>query len=619
MTPTRPPRRFGSAALLLGGLAVFTGAHLFAYLLRFEFDVPPWYWPAFVLRTLPFVAAIKLAAFYLCGVQRILSAYVGISDLFRILRATVVGSAALAAGNWLLLRPLQAPRTVLILDGLLTFLAVAGAFATIRALRERRHRGGHASAEPVFIVGAGDAGDMLLRELQRSAGVKVIGFLDDEPSKRGRVLRGVAVLGGVDRAGELAEARDVRRAFVAIPSASGPALRRVVNTLLEAGLAIKVLPPQGKLSLTTGFIPQLRDVAVEDLLRRDPVALDMAGLAGLLGGKVVLVTGAAGSIGSELCRQVLSFKPSRLVAVDCAETPLHTLALELRTRAAPETLAFELADVTRRERVDALIASVKPQVVFHAAALKHVPLLEEHPREAVRVNLGGTRNVAEAASAAGVEAFVLISTDKAVNPTSVMGSTKRLAELLLGHLSRGGTSTRFVSVRFGNVLGSNGSVLPVFREQLARGGPLTVTHPDMRRYFMTIPEAVQLVLQAALLGASGDVLVLDMGEPVKIVDLAEDLIRLSGLVPGVDVKVEFTGMRPGEKLFEELRLTGEDILPTPHAKIFRLRAGGELPVTEAELRSLEVSSADGLPSSEVAAGVRRLVPSPGSPPAPAAS
>lgn len=609
MTPPRPPRRFGSIGLLLGGLAVFAGSHLLAYLLRFEFDVPEWYWPGFVLRALPVVALVKLAAFYACGVQRILSAYVGISDLFRILRATALATGALAVGNFLFLRPLQAPRTVIILDGLLTFLAVAGAFAGIRALRERRHRGrhGHASAEPVFIVGAGDAGDMLLRELQRSAGVKVVGFLDDEASKKGRVLRGVHVLGRIEDAGDLAEARDVRRAFVAIPSASGAELRRVVNTLLEAGLAIKVLPPQGKLSLTTGFIPQLRDVAVEDLLRREPVALDMAGLAGLLGGKTVLVTGAAGSIGSELCRQVLSFKPAALVCADISETPLHALALELRAKVAPEILRFELADVTRRERVDQLMAAHKPQVVFHAAALKHVPLLEEHPREAVRVNLGGTRNVAEAASAAGAEAFVLISTDKAVNPSSVMGSTKRLAEMLLGHLSRSGGPTRFVSVRFGNVLGSNGSVLPVFREQLARGGPLTVTHPDMRRYFMTIPEAVQLVLQAALLGTGGDVLVLDMGEPVKIVDLAEDLIRLSGLVPGVDVKVEFTGMRPGEKLFEELRLTGEDILPTPHAKIFRLRAGGAPPVGEGELRGLEASAGDGLGSADLAGRVRKLV------------
>jgi FlaA1/EpsC-like NDP-sugar epimerase len=348
-------------------------------------------------------------------------------------------------------------------------------------------------------------------------------------------------------------------------------------------------------------------VAVEDLLRREPVALDQAGLAAFLGGKTVLVTGAAGSIGSELCRQVLGFKPKRLVAVDIAETPLHALALELRPKAGESGLAFELADVTSRARVDALLAAHRPEVVFHAAALKHVPILEEHPREAVRVNLGGTRNVAEASLAAGVAAFVLISTDKAVNPTSVMGSTKRLAELLVGHLSRAGGPTRFVAVRFGNVLGSNGSVLPVFREQLARGGPLTVTHPEMRRYFMTIPEAVQLVLQAALLGAGGEVLVLDMGEPVKIVDLAEDLIRLSGLVPGTDVKIEFTGMRPGEKLFEELKLTAEDVLPTPHAKIFRLRAGGELPVADSALRGLEAAAGDGLPPAEVADAVRKLV------------
>jgi FlaA1/EpsC-like NDP-sugar epimerase len=606
-----PSRGWALRSLLLPLAAcvpVFAACCLLAFLLRFEFDLPAHYRGSFLLLTVPALAALKLAVFAACGVHRILWAYVGLHDLFKILRFTLLSSALAATGNFLFLRVNQVPRTVLVLDAILTFLAVAGGFVALRSLREQgaRGSGAHAPAEPVLVVGAGDAGDMLLRELQRSPapGVRAVGFLDDDPSKRGRVLRGVPVLGTVQDAASLAERFGVHRALVAVPSASGPRLRAIVSRLLDAGLALKVLPPQGQLSLRNHFVPQLRDVAVEDLLRREPVVPDTAGLASLLGGRTVMVTGAAGSIGSELCRQLLGFRPKALVALDCAETPLQSLILELRSRSGEVRIVPELADVTERPRVRSAFQAQRPEVVFHAAAYKHVPILEEHPREAVRVNVGGTRVVLEEAREAGAGAFVLISSDKAVNPSSVMGSTKRIAEMLAGRQG----PARTVAVRFGNVLGSNGSVIPIFKEQIARGGPVTVTHPEMRRYFMTIPEAVQLVLQAAVLGRGGEVFVLDMGEPVKIVDLASDLIRLSGLVPGEDVKIEFTGIRPGEKLFEELRLDGETVEKTAHPQIFLLRKEKRGELEEAEVGELERVCANGAARAEILPRLKRLVP-----------
>jgi FlaA1/EpsC-like NDP-sugar epimerase len=333
-----------------------------------------------------------------------------------------------------------------------------------------------------------------------------------------------------------------------------------------------VLPGIGQLIGRSALLPQLRNVSIEDLLRRDAVEHEAHKVSEFLRGKVILVTGAAGSIGSQLCRQILCHEPARLVVVDWAETPLHDLLLEIKTGTNEALVVSEMGDVTDAVRVRQIFAKHSPDVVFHAAALKHVPMCESHVREAIRVNVGGTRIVAQTALEYGAQRFVLISTDKAVNPSSVMGATKRVAEILLQKLEAQGGPTRFIAVRFGNVLGSNGSVIPLFRRQLAGGGPLTVTHPEMRRYFMAIPGAVGLVLHAAVLGRGGDLFELDMGEPVKIVDLAQDLIRLSGLVPEKDVKIEFTGMRPGEKLFEELYFSAEKVHPTSHPRIFCLRA-----------------------------------------------
>ncbi|HKS15832.1 MAG TPA: nucleoside-diphosphate sugar epimerase/dehydratase, partial [Planctomycetota bacterium] len=565
----------GRPHLLVAGatLAWCSAAWFFAYLLRFEFAIPAHLHEP-VAWTLPFVLLVSCVSFQLNGVYRILWPYAGVREAFIILRGVGCAAAALYVLNAVLLPPGIVPRSVLLLHAILTQGGVCGLYLILRSLRESRLRSESAATHAV-IVGAGDSGDSLLREIERSgpATLEVVGFIDDDPDKQGGMLRGLPVLGGVDDARSIVRAHGVKQAIIAVPSASGIVLRAMVRPLLEAGLSIKVLPSLLRLAPTAPLLPQLKDVAIEDLLRREPVRLDEARIESVLRGKSVLVTGAAGSIGSELCRQVLRYGPAQLVALDWAETPLHDLMLELRSGEHHQVVFPELGDVTDAVRVRTVFADHEPDVVFHAAALKHVPVCEDHPREAIRVNVGGTKTVAEQAAISGTNLFVMISTDKAVNPSSVMGSTKRAAELVIQALHGEAPFTRYAAVRFGNVLGSNGSVLNIFRGQLERGEPLTVTHPEMRRFFMTIPEAVQLVLQAAVQGEGGDVLELDMGAPVKIVDLAEDFIRLSGLRPGKDVKIKFTGVRPGEKLFEELYLNSETVTPTSHPKVFRLKSG----------------------------------------------
>src|SRR6185295_18374894 len=442
-----------------------------------------------------------------------------------------------------------------------------------REVRRSKQRGAAPRAR-VLIAGAGDAGEILLRELEWKFARthEVVGFIDDAVEKQGGLLRGVQVLGRIDDLASLAPRLGVTQVMIAIPSAGGALVRRITKGAAEAKCRVQILPGTGQLTGRSALLPQLKSVSVEDLLRRETSDDGGECVSDLLRGKVILVTGAAGSIGSQLCRQILCHGPARLIVVDWAETPLHDLLLEIKTGTNEDLVVSEMGDVTDAVRVRQIFAKHSPDVVFHAAALKHVPMCESHVREAIRVNVGGTRIVAQTALEYGAQRFVMISTDKAVNPSSVMGATKRVAEILLQKLEAQGGPTRFIAVRFGNVLGSNGSVIPLFRRQLAGGGPLTVTHPEMRRYFMAIPEAVGLVLHAAYLGRGGDLYELDMGEPVRIVDLAEDLIRLSGLVPGRDVRIEFTGMRPGEKLFEELYFSAEKVHPTAHPRIFCLRA-----------------------------------------------
>lgn len=423
---------------------------------------------------------------------------------------------------------------------------------------------------------------LLAKEIRTNAGLgyTLVGFLDDDETKRGARIRGVVVHGGGEELKRVAAREGVEMVLVAMPSAEGAVMTRILRLCQEAGVEFKTMPPLGEVIEGSRLAPQMREVAVEDLLGRTPVRLDVEGIRAKVEGRVVLVSGAAGSIGSELCRQIARYKPGRLVALDNGETPLFFLERELRGKFGGLAVEAVMGSIQNRGRLEEVMGEYRPAMVFHAAAFKHVPMMEAHPFEAVENNVFGTRNLAESAARHGVEEFVMISSDKAVRPTSVMGATKRMAEMVVRGMQDGGT--RFVSVRFGNVLGSNGSVIPIFKQQIAAGGPVTVTHPDMQRYFMTIPEASQLVLQAMTLGKGGEIFELDMGAPVKIAELAMNLILLSGLKPGRDIDIEFTGMRPGEKLFEELHMVDEASLPTAHEKI-RVFAGKNPSRVEMEL------------------------------------
>jgi FlaA1/EpsC-like NDP-sugar epimerase len=441
-----------------------------------------------------------------------------------------------------------------------------------------------------LIYGAGSAGLALLWEIEQKYSLMydVMGLIDDDPKKASLMFCGRRVLGTGENLAALAQEYAIEKLLIAIPSATGAQMARILRFVLDAGVKYKVAPGLGEIIENTRPGKQLKDVAVEDLLGRKPVYLDQGSIRQRIEGKVVMVTGAAGSIGSELCRQIARFNPLALIGFDMAETPLFQIDRELRKSFPNLVFHAEIGSITQPNSLRRVMESFRPSILYHAAAYKHVPLMEKHVFSAVENNIFGTWQVAQAAIANGVEDFVMISTDKAVRPTSMMGATKRVAELAIGALQRS-SGTKFVAVRFGNVLGSNGSVVPIFKKQIAAGGPVTVTHSEMSRYFMTISEASQLVLQASAIGEGGEVFVLDMGEPVKIVDLARKLILLSGLEPDQDIKIQFSGLRPGEKLNEELSMQDECLLPTSHVKIKRYIGSSDLNVKEIEayLRQLE--------------------------------
>ena len=448
-----------------------------------------------------------------------------------------------------------------------------------------------------------------MREIVRIYGRRYepLGFLDDNPSKQGEHIHGVRVLGPIERVTELAETQQIDEIILAIPSLRGREMRRILEICRPTGAQIRTLPGVANLIDGRVTVTQLANVNIEDLLGREPVVLDAEQLATFLENRVALVTGAGGSIGSELCRQVCRFGPRRLVLIEQAENSLFHIERALRAEYPDVDIVPCIADICDTKRIDAIFAAEKPEVVFHAAAHKHVPLMEANPGEAIKNNVFGTRKLADVADRHGVEKFVMVSTDKAVNPTSVMGVSKRVAEIYVQSLSQR-SRTQFVTVRFGNVLGSAGSVVPLFREQIAKGGPITVTHPEMQRYFMTIPEACQLVMQAGAMGHGGEIFVLDMGEPVKIVDLARDLVRLSGLEPDQDIEIKFTGVRPGEKLFEEIAVDEENVDKTKHPKIyvgrFRPQALAEVERGLAELHRLS----NGVDVVGIKRAFRRIVP-----------
>ena len=555
-------------------LAAFALAYNFAYLQQ-------WFLPLFV-PLLGLVIPIKLLVFWKTGQYRGSWRYVGLPDLFGVVRASYIGAflfvlAYFAIENlWALWHDKQSffdpdrrfRQSVFLLDVAATIVFVSAARVAVRFYYEetRAARGEHWTR--VLIVGAGDAGAALLREILRMRWIRyhVVGFVDDQATPQHARIHEVEVLGRTDDLRAICEREDVEEVLIALPRATPRELRRVVELCQGTNVRLRTVPPAIDLIEGRVQVSQIRDVAIEDLLGRAPVELDTETIGKVLKGRRVLITGAGGSIGSEMCRQIACFSPERLILFEQAENNLFDIDRELRSAYSDLSIVPCVGDICDRDRVRSVLLQERPSVVFHAAAHKHVPMMEINPGEAVKNNVLGTKTVADAAVEAGVAKMVMISTDKAVNPSSIMGCSKRVAEMYVQQLNAR-SDTHFVTVRFGNVLGSSGSVIPIFQEQIAAGRPVTVTHPEMTRYFMTIPEAAQLVLQAGTMGGGGEVYVLDMGEPVRILDLAKDMITLSGLRPGIDLEIVHSGIRPGEKLFEELSIEGEDFSPTKHPKI----------------------------------------------------
>ena len=553
-----------------------------AYLFRFNFDIPLDHM-AMLKQTLPWIISVQVTAFLLFGLYRGVWRYASLPDLRRIILAVLTAMAVAPLLLFLLQILVGVPRSILLLDPILLLLMMGGSRLIYRIWKEGQLYGlNNSQGLPVLILGSGDAAIDLVKNLDRSSEWRVVGLLDDDSKRRGMTLHGSEVLGKIDELPELAEKLDVTHAIIAMPSASNNVRRHVLEMCASAEIKALTVPSYDDLISGKVTVSQIRKVELGDLLGRPPVILDNAGLQGFLTGKTVLVTGAGGSVGSELCRQIAKFSPARLVLFELNEFALYNIEQEFRYDFPNMPMAFIIGDVKNSARLAQVFEQFQPTVVFHAAAYKHVPLMEqENAWQAVLNNVLGTHVLAQAAVTYGVERFILISTDKAVNPTNVMGASKRLAEMVCQALQQAVFSAdkngsindksemRFVIVRFGNVLGSTGSVIPKFHEQIAKGGPVTVTHPEITRYFMSIPEAAQLVLQAGLMGGEnggGEIFVLDMGEPVKIVDLARDLIRLSGLSEE-DISIVFSGLRPGEKLYEELLTEDEANLPTHHTKL----------------------------------------------------
>ena len=541
-------------------------AWFLAYLLRFNFAIPAEFMPNLWQAAL-WVVPLQALLFIWFGLYRGVWRFASIPDLRRILISVTVAAVSIAAVLFMLKPAGTVPRSVLILDPILLILLMGGSRVAYRTWKEHRQYGiSWTRGEPVLVLGAGDAAIALLKDLARSNQWRVVGLLDDDPNILGRELLGVKVLGNISELPVVAQELKISYAIVAMPSADNKARRHAVEIANKGGLTVLTVPSFEDLMDGKVSISQIRRVEVEDLLGREPVNLDDAGLHELLEGHVIMVSGAGGSIGSELCRQISKYNPELLICLDISEYMLYRLEQEFAALSPQTRMAYVVGDVKNEKRLKAVLTRHRPTIVFHAAAYKHVPLMEkENVAEALSNNVYGTYNLAKACKEAGVEKFVLISTDKAVNPTNVMGASKRLAEMVCQGLQEK-TGTRFVIVRFGNVLGSSGSVIPKFREQISKGGPVTVTHPEITRYFMSIPEASQLVMQAGLMGEGGEIFVLDMGEPVRIADLARDMIRLSGLQQD-EIEIKFTGLRPGEKLYEELLANDELTLPTPHEKL----------------------------------------------------
>jgi FlaA1/EpsC-like NDP-sugar epimerase len=564
-------------------ICLFAASLYLAVMLRFNFEFEPKYFHQ-LITLLSILIPTKTAIFFAFGLYRGMWRYTDLRDSWRLLKAVVLAQMIGITILSMSVRFQGFSRSVFVIDALITFVLTGGFRVAIRTiflsmgdfkagilLKPATYKKRRRDLHRVLILGAGDAGEKTLREIIENPdmGYEVVGFLDDRKDKHNRALHGVPILGGIESLKKTSENLNVQEALIAMPSANGKAMRRVLDICKQANLHYKTLPRIGDLINGQVSIRQFRDVRYEDLLGRDPVRIENESISGHLTGKTVMITGAGGSIGSELIRQIIPFKPGRIILFERSEAAMYAIQMELiHEMEFPDPIPI-LGRVQDRTLMDKVMREYRPDVVFHAAAYKHVPLVECNPWEAVYNNILASQVAMDAAERNGVKRFVIVSTDKAVRPTNVMGTTKRITELLMQ--SRPASSTRFMAVRFGNVVGSSGSVIPLFKRQIRHGGPVTVTHPEMTRYFMTIPEACQLILQAMTMGSGGEIFILKMGTPVKIADMARDLIRLSGKEPDEDIEITYTGMRPGEKLYEELITHGEGIVDTDHEEIMVLR------------------------------------------------
>lgn len=537
-----------------------------AFWLRFNLESIPFQFQRSCFQVLLFTFPVQALFFWIFGLYRGIWRFASIPDLIRILKSVFSGAAVLLLVLFQYNRLEGIPRTVIVLYPLLLLCGLAAPRFLYRLLKDRQRIFAAQNGERTLVIGAGQGGELLVRDLLRRPEYVPVCLLDDDPAKHGREIHGVRVFGPLADIESVIARHDVQLVFLAIPSADRKLMQRVAAVCAKTGVVCRTLPAIDEMNGHEALVSQLRPLTLEDLLGREQVHLDSRAIAGYLAGKSVLITGGGGSIGSELCRQVALRQPGRLIVFDHGEYNLYAIDHELRTAFPGLEVVAVLGDVKNRERVEWTFTTYHPEVVFHAAAYKHVPMLESNPAEGVRNNVNGTRTVADAAHRHGARRFVLVSTDKAVNPTNIMGASKRIAELYCQNLATR-SSTGFITTRFGNVLGSAGSVVPLFEKQIREGGPVTVTHREISRYFMTIPEAVRLILQAGAMGKGGEIFVLDMGEPLLIRDLAEQMIRLSGLEPGKDIEIVYTGLRPGEKLFEEVFHEQESLQGTTHPKL----------------------------------------------------
>lgn len=572
----RPSRWMSRRTQFMLDLLALIAAFSMAYLLRFDFSIPEQE-SRHALIQMPYVVSTQLLVLAVMGIYSFIWRYTGMAEMKIFLKAATLSCLPILAIRLGLpdeLKLLRVPLSIILMDSFLAFSAVLGLRVARRISYERSEkrrktgvfRNGH--KKPVLLIGAGRAGMLAAKEIQNNdTGLLIKGFIDDDPSKRGSVIQGIKVLGSTEELRDLALLHKIDNVVIAISQATRRDFKRILDICEQVPVKVKVIPGLHELLKGKLKVSRIRDVQIEDLLGREPVQLDKEEIERFLTGKTVMVTGAGGSIGSELARQVARFQPSNLLLVERSEFALFNIERELRQNFPELSQVPLIADVNDKTRLHSIFSTYRPQVVFHAAAHKHVPMMERNMAEAIKNNILATNLLGELSGRFRVEAFVLISTDKAVRPSSVMGASKRVAELVIQNLNRK-YATRYVAVRFGNVIGSAGSVIPIFHEQIRNGGPVTVTHPGMMRYFMTIPEASQLVLRAGTLGEGGEIFILDMGEPVRILDLAKEAITLSGLRPFEDIDIVFTGIRPGEKLSEELEITDENMSRTKHPKIF---------------------------------------------------